>query len=339
MLGTAFPPQGPLTPHLPAAGPGCIAGHPSEQHSPPGQPRDTPPAATPAWHHPDPWRHHHCDIPKTSACPSPTSCSLPELQPPHCCFQPDPCTVTPPTTPVLALVAPSHCGTADLLPLHSPASHATMSLPNPPHPLLAQAFREAARPLVQLPGAAQAAQGGPDLAPLPVTILLHHARTPCHTPTPWVLSTCCASPRLYMVRRVPRAQHHPNSHSLTCWLDPQPGLAPTALQPALRWQDPRQDPWQDSQCSPCPAGHCLLPLHCSRHQRRANCPKISQEGGWAGKAPLNTHPQQKGGPWGRNLGPLWEAGVDPGSPWPCRFGPHPRCPQMEHGCAMPWPKP
>lgn len=109
-----------------------------------------------------------------------------------------------------------------------------MSLPNPPHPLLAQALPKAAHLLVQSPSAAQVAQEGPALAPLPVTILLHRARTPCHTPTPQVLSTCCASPRLYMVRRVPHAQHHPNSHSLTCWLDLQPGLAPTAIQPTLR---------------------------------------------------------------------------------------------------------
>lgn len=103
------------------------------------------------------------------------------------------------------------------------------------------------------------------------------------------------------------------------------------LLPAQRWQDPQH--------SLCPVGHCLFPLHCSRHQRRANCPKISQEGGQAGKAPLNTHPQNRGGPQGRNMGPLGEAGFEPGFPWPYQFGPHPRCPQMEHGHAMPWPKP
>lgn len=62
MPGTAFLCPGTTFP-LPAAGQGSVAGHPSEQHGPRGQPRDTPTAATPAWHHPDPWHHHHhCDM-------------------------------------------------------------------------------------------------------------------------------------------------------------------------------------------------------------------------------------------------------------------------------------
>lgn len=68
-----------------------------------------------------------------------------------------------------------------------------------------------------------------------------------------------------------------------------PALSPPA---AGGWQGLSRTPG-----TPLPIGHCL-PLHCSRHQRRANSPKISQEGGGgrANRAPLETHIWQRGIP-------------------------------------------
>lgn len=193
--------------------------------------------------------------------------------------------------PVLAPIIPSHFSTANLLPPPSPAPiccEPILSLP-----------RYCSEWLIPWCScwAPPRQRGGS----CPHSPACRCSFAPCTYPLPCsqprVLSTRCASPRLYMVRRVLCAQHCPDSHSPARWPEPWPQLAPTVLLPALSWRDPRQDTRQDPPHSPCPVVHCLHPLHCSsRHQRRANCPKISQEGGRAGKAPLNTHTSQRGTP-------------------------------------------
>uniref|UniRef100_A0A8C0EJK5 Uncharacterized protein n=1 Tax=Bubo bubo TaxID=30461 RepID=A0A8C0EJK5_BUBBB len=155
---------------------GSVAGHPSEQHGPPGQPRDTPPAATPAWHHPDPWHHHHCDTPPNICLPfsnlmqparaaAPPSSLFP-ARPLHC---DTPHSSVGPNSPQSL----QHCKpTAFRLLSPSPPSP-----PSPPYPLLARSGSS-------LGAATQHSPGGMAGGSCPHSPAHRHSFAPCTYPLP-----------------------------------------------------------------------------------------------------------------------------------------------------------
>lgn len=127
---------------------------------------------------------------------------------------------------------------------------------------------------------------------------------PCHLPSPRCRAPTVPPPDCIQIGRCP-------------------ALSPPA---AGGWQGLSRTPG-----TPLPIGHCL-PLHCSRHQRRANSPKISQEGGGGG---LTEPPSRR--TYGREGSP-WQELVTSGGGW---LGPVPvpSTQRPEWAQPMPWPKP